>query len=181
MLREVPHKIFHDYAIVFRVMLDENWERKISMAVRNELMEEWGVSVEELWNEAYNNMLRNCPANIFTLEEETESNRDEILDYTPENGAMHVLTNTMTFLGAGAILYEGILEQIGSRLKSDYYLLPSSLHEWVIVPKRFGDFPMMQGMVEKVNTSDVKDEEILGTKVYFYDNEQKKLIVDPEE
>lgn len=179
MLEGMPHKIFHDYAIVFRIMLDEDWEYETTFSVRDERMEEWGVTIEELWNEAYRNTVKNFPMEICTIEQEVGDVEEK--EVNPENGIMHVLSNEKRYYGAGVILYEGLLEYIGSMLKSDYYLLPSSLHEWMIVPKGIQSLTYLQNMVCDVNRVGVMDAEILGTKVYLYDREQQKLIVDPEE
>lgn len=179
MLEKVPYMTFHDYAIVFRIMLGEDEECNTTMAVTNKYMEAWETSIEELWDVAYHNTVRNFPVDICLIDEVLESG--EMQEVNPEDGIMHALTNRKKYYGAGAILYEGVLEFIGSRLKSDYYLLPSSIHEWMIFPKWVGSLSDMQSTVQEVNETGVKEDEILGTKVYLYDNKQKKLIVDPEE
>lgn len=47
---------------------------------------------------------------------------------------MYVLTNCLNLYGAGCILYEGVLEKEAERLKSGFYVLPSSVNEVIIVP-----------------------------------------------
>ena len=47
------------------------------------------------------------------------------------------LTNTEKLYGASAILYPNILSYFAKRLKADLYLLPSSIHEVLLLEKEF--------------------------------------------
>ncbi len=45
-----------------------------------------------------------------------------------------VLTNRDKSEGAGVMVQDGVLEKVGELLGADYYVLPSSIHEVLILP-----------------------------------------------
>ena len=66
--------------------------------------------------------------------------------------------------------YPHVLEMIGGILQSDYYVLPSSVHEVVIVPASAGvGCRDMDEMVAEVNRTQVAPEEVLSDRAYYYD------------
>ena len=68
--------------------------------------------------------------------------------------------------------------QISKKLHSDLVLLPSSIHESIILPHNNDmSFNAMTEMVNSVNETSVSDEEILSDHVYFYDSKSKRLII----
>ena len=48
---------------------------------------------------------------------------------------LYVLTNKSRINGAAGIMYEGVLKKLADKLESDMYILPSSIHEVIILPK----------------------------------------------
>ena len=76
------------------------------------------------------------------------------------------------------MLYSGCLEGIGMYLKGNYYILPSSIHEVVVISEE--DSPgreRLRTMVENVNETQMEEEDILSNHIYYYDREQKKLQI----
>lgn len=57
-----------------------------------------------------------------------------LMEETESGTGMYVLTNRMRSYGAACIAYPYIPGMIGETLGSDYYILPSSVHEVMIVP-----------------------------------------------
>ena len=49
---------------------------------------------------------------------------------------MMILTNSRKTYGACCILYPKVLEQLAERVDGDYYLIPSSVHEFILLPER---------------------------------------------
>ena len=72
--------------------------------------------------------------------------------------------------GASLLLQEDIRKQIGECLGSDYFVIPSSIHEVLIIPDN-GIFqvPELNAMVKEVNETQVEREEQLSDKVQFCD------------
>lgn len=82
---------------------------------------------------------------------------------------MYILSNTNTLHGAIALFYPGIIERIGEILDSSYYILPSSLHEVIIVPQNINESDAdLKKMVYEINRETVDLEDILSDRVLFY-------------
>ena len=76
--------------------------------------------------------------------------------------------------GCAPKFFERTMEQVGE----DCYILPSSLHELLLIPKSTGfSVEELQEMVESVNSSQLLPEEILSNRVFEYDSAHRKLLV----
>ena len=89
---------------------------------------------------------------------------------------LYVLTNKSRINGAAGIMYEGVLKKLADKLESDMYILPSSIHEVIILPKStmFNKEELM-AMVRDVNTEGVSKDEVLSYTVYEYDRNTEEL------
>ena len=99
------------------------------------------------------------------------------ITYTGEN-ILYVLTNQIRSFGASVILYDGCLEMIGKYLGDNYFVLPSSIHEVIIMPEKkapWGGVGLSE-MVQEINRTQVDDEDVLSDYAYYYDCEKKKLL-----
>ena len=83
--------------------------------------------------------------------------------------------------GASVLAYPNMQEQLESVFQKGCYLLPSSLHEMIIIPKDLGMTPKEMGeMVREVNQKEVARDEILSDRVYEFDREKRQLRQIPE-
>lgn len=79
------------------------------------------------------------------------------------------------------MLHPETLEQMSRLFPEGYYLLPSSVHEFLIIPKSMDISPKELGeMVRDVNHQMVSKEEILSDRVYEYDKEKRRILQVPE-
>ncbi len=187
LLKEVPHREFLDLSIVYYALLQVDKEKTgtATLLVKNEHMKLWGVSEEELYRDAADNVRTLLPARLITMSHSVESclcsNSEEfenILDTgeTAEEDIMFVLSNQPGYFGAACIAYPGVADMIGNVLGGNYYVLPSSVHETVLVLCDKGMEPwIMDEMVQDINREHVAEEEILSDHCYIYDVENKRL------
>ena len=91
---------------------------------------------------------------------------------------MYILTNEEKYYGAAVILYPHVLNHIAKVLKKNFYILPSSVHECILVPDQ-GQYSRIElkRMVKEVNDSQVEDEEILSYEIYYYDCKKVALMM----
>ena len=177
MLSHIPHFKYLDFAIIFQILLDKNSYGNASITIHEQLLNKWRLSVDDLLNVALINTPLLLPHQLLNLSDLIPSDifpctfADELVD-------MYVLTNTNKINGASVILYDGLLNQISKKLHSDLVLLPSSIHEFIILPHNNNmSFNAMTEMVNSVNETSVSDEEVLSNHVYFYDSKSKRLII----
>ena len=90
---------------------------------------------------------------------------------------MYVLSNKDNQYGATVSLYPNVLKQISKQIGSDYYILPSSVHELLILRKKDCDITEkeLRSMVREINQSIVSPEEILGNEVFEYRADRNKV------
>lgn len=85
---------------------------------------------------------------------------------------MLCLTNSRKQFGASLILHNDILRRAGEVLGSNYFVLPSSIHETILVPDIEGsDAQGLCLMVKEINEGKVEACEQLSDKVQYYDRE----------
>ena len=95
-----------------------------------------------------------------------------------ETPSMYVLTNADKMNGANSILDAKTMEDISEKIGGDFYILPSSLHEVIILP----DTPEMdkdylEHMVQDINAGQVAPEDKLSDHVYMYDSVEKEIVL----
>lgn len=176
LLEEIPYQEYLDLAVVFYVLVDVNDYGTASMLIRKEHLEIWGISEEDLYIEAS----RNTPGILGEEFQDMETIIGEITGIWQETtqSRIYVLTNRIRSNGAAVILNEGCMNRIGEILGQNYYVLPSSIHEMIIVPENTGpDQQELSAMVKEINETQVEQEEILSDCAYYYDRKRHKLIL----
>ncbi len=191
-LEEVPHIPFLDLAIVFYVVIREEKDGIGSIRVSNLLQEQWDISTQALFVLALDNTQRIFPAReammLNMMEEQMmeamESNEDIREYFERRDGERdeldfpYVITNACGINGATVILYPDVLEQLGQKFAADYFLLPSSIHEFIAISSETNIVAEhLRFVVGKVNSLCVSDEEQLSENVYYYSIETGKISI----
>lgn len=187
-LRKVPHLDFLDLSIVFYVLIEATDEGSAAMAVENVHAQHWKVRTDQLWEDAVRNAKKLLPAEFFTMNYALKEafgksgfgsageSENLFLENQTEKDGLYVLSNRLRSYGAACIAYPHITEMIGQILRKDYYILPSSVHEVVIVPySRELSVEEMNEMVEEINVTQLAEEEVLSGHVYLYERSSGKL------
>ncbi len=185
-LKEVPFIPYLDMAIIFFCKIEHEELGSGMIQIRNEHMRLWGAEKERLFYDAERNMRRLCPELICTMQELLESAGDEqeipedMLREAGESGKLQmlVITNSGKSYGAAVILYEGVLDGLSERMQSSLAILPSSVHEMIVLPvKNEEEAAAFCGMVREINETQVETEEVLTDSVYFYDKHMHVLTI----
>ena len=202
LLKDVPHRLFHNLAIVFYYVVKEPpFYGKASILVRDSYKKRWGISTDELMELALKNTPALLPGVINDMEEvmreiiaenikndlKEESFFDEKLleelisqmSEKPEKKKipMYVLTNKQKLYGAACMLYPGVLKNFAEKMKQDFYILPSSVHEVILVPANAGtDQQSLREIVTDINRTQVAADEVLADSVYFYSRSRDKVL-----
>ena len=87
----------------------------------------------------------------------------------PWGAAAFVLTNTAGTHGSAVIFYKGVPEKCFELIGESYFILPSSIHELILVRESMVRDPFeLTKIVRSVNSSSVSRNEFLSDKVYHY-------------
>lgn len=179
-IKNVPHVPYLDLAVVFYCRLDETELGEASIPVFNSHLRMWGITVEELHATAVENTPKMLPPEIQSMGEILKDFMGAEL--TGElNPPMYVLSNRRKSFGSACILYQGVLAGFADRMGTDLFILPSSLHEVLLIPAEKGaDARMLDQMVQDVNAGELQQEEILSDHVYRYSRETGKITMKGE-
>lgn len=87
------------------------------------------------------------------------------------------LSNTSNFYGASCIFYPKVLENIRRKIQNDYYIIPSSVHEVLILLADSIGKEELNQMIQEVNATVVESREILAEHCYKYDSKKNEIII----
>ena len=174
LLEQVPHKRILDLAVVFYCLLDNEYGRSATALIYNNNLKNWNVTIDDVYKAALKNtpdLLHSKISSMAALFEKCGVNVDgeevDLKDYVPSD--MYVLTNESKLNGAACILYENVLYDFAQKLGADLYILPSSVHEVILLPKlSMFEKDELVNMVKEVNTEGVAADEVLSDHVYEY-------------
>ena len=181
LLEQVPHKRILARGVVFYCLLDNEYGRSATALIYNNNLKNWNVTIDDVYKAALKNtpdLLHSKISSMAALFEKCGVNVDgeevDLKDYVPSD--MYVLTNESKLNGAACILYENVLYDFAQKLGADLYILPSSVHEVILLPKlSMFEKDELVNMVKEVNTEGVAADEVLSDHVYEY-NRTERLI-----
>lgn len=91
---------------------------------------------------------------------------------------LYVGTNVLRNNGSSIILYPEYFKEVAEKEKSDLYILPSSIHEMIIIKDKYNmDAGMLKMMVSEINMNVVDDDEVLCDSVYKYSRETGRIYL----
>ena len=181
LLEQVPHKRILDLAVVFYCLLDNEYGRSATALIYNNNLKNWNVTIDDVYKAALKNTPDLLHSKISSMAEiikkcgvNVDGEEVDLKDYVPSD--MYVLTNESKLNGAACILYENVLYDFAQKLGADLYILPSSVHEVILLPKlSMFEKDELVNMVKEVNTEGVAADEVLSDHVYEY-NRTERLI-----
>lgn len=181
-LEDKPYTKVEDLAVVYQILMDKNEAGAATITITDNLLDTYGIGIEDLHELAIRNMDILQPHSFKGMGEtmmemmaedtgmdisEAEAMAPWLMPDIPET--MFVLTNDMKLYGAAAILNDDIRQEIAGKV-GDFYVLPSSVHETLIVPKAAGlEYGELEQMVQEVNQAQVSPQERLSDHIYEYD------------
>ena len=170
-LKDVPHQMMEDMAVVYRFQVGEVSGGQASVLITNQMLELYGITQEQLHQDALEMSQRNEPVSIKNMDEMSDGFMGSIEN--PES-ALWVATNESRFNGASVMAYPDFMESAAQRLEGGFYLLPSSIHETLLISDVFGmTAKELKEMVTQINAAEVRPEEKLTDNVYHYDADAK--------
>lgn len=179
-LKKAPHEKYLDLAMVVYYYVELEPFDNATVLVLNEHLKVWNKTSEEIIKDAYDNTLRNMACRavpIFDILREGKLFGDfaesELLNDFP----MKVVTNDKRFLGGVFIGIKERLDELYDEMNGDYYIIPSSIHELILIPqKEYENVSDLNVMIREVNANNVPPEEVLSDHAYLYRKGEEALI-----
>lgn len=176
----VPHKLLADMAAFYVVVVNNDENGMASYTLTNENVAGLGVGIEEIDEAARRNTLEKGGVEFISMEDTMNSmmfgmpvEKKAIEDATFDTPGFYVLSNKRRMGGATLLMYAELLAQISDRAGTDLYILPSSIHEVLVMKDdELIDVEHLKQMVGEVNCQEVQPDEVLTNSVYKYSKEE---------
>lgn len=167
---KMPGRKKNGLTITYYILITEMAEGRITVPVSFRHLCDWGIGEEELYFWAMFNTPRFYPPTLRPIEHYLQGEEEF-------SSNMFILSNENGFYGAGCIFYPGILAQAAEVLRDDVWILPSSIHETILIPAGMSDDrDLLSAMVRDINKNYVALDEVLSDEVFFYDKKQNLLL-----
>lgn len=163
----IPHKVIKNMALVFRIETECNAEGHSSALISKPLLEQYGVTEDDLFEDALKYAPKNEPAIIKPITEVMKDLTGE--EYEDDLTQVYVASNIHQFFGASVLAYPGFLSDVATRLGS-YYIIPSSIHDLLIIPDN-GRFKAkgLEALLRNTNSTIIESKDWLSDTVFRYD------------
>ena len=195
LLKDIPHLKWNDLAIVFYYLFEDERFGKATILIKNSHLAMWKIDRETLYKNARSNMPRLQPDEMIPIRQVIEdimlnynSSHMDIIDDGLRQGyddimngqepVMYLLSSQDKYFGAAVILYSKALKKLSEKLNRNLIILPSSVHEVLLVPDdNVAETEFYREMVKEVNDTQLEPEEILSYNVYYYDRFTEQITV----
>lgn len=183
LLEEVPHIEFLDLAVCFYYAYQGEMLGEGSILIYNSHVEMWKTCTAELFGLAQENTPRLFPYSCDSMKDilsviEEENGEEETKGNSWDVVPLKVLTNGKRTQGAAVMLYPGVLQQLAKEEGRSFYILPSSVHEVILLADTGeGDPEALKQMIVEINATQVAPEEVLSDSLYYYDFAEKKIKI----
>jgi len=180
MLLHAPYKQikgFNDIVLVGRLEVELPDDSRGTVLVTEDILQRVGVSAKEMFDVARENSEQKHPVKITTMAEvmsELTGMPEFLLEDVPPQ---YVVTNHDYLKGASVIGYDGIFDKIRETVGEDFYMLPSSVHEIIVIPKSFCSENELDlnSMVCEVNATVLDEKDFLSDNVFSYNSNTRSV------
>lgn len=177
-LEQMPHREFLDLSLVYYAEItDKHSDMHGIMHINDELCHIWGVDEELIYHTALSNLQIHKPPVFQDIVHcicmaMSKCEKDDFLrkfEGTPKKDRMYVLSAGEKRFGAVYMLLPSVLEFIKSFLGTDFYILPSSVNDLIVLRKTVSmGANELQRLVQTVNTTTLSEGDVLSNSVYLY-------------
>lgn len=190
-LGDVPHIIYSELglAIIFEVtVIDDMTKEVMSARIPMNVMKGWDTNTDELFRIGQENTLRMMGVYVkemkeafedFTKDGKVEIESSFYEDLCSMNRMpIYVLTNNLKLYGAVNIFIDGVLRGVSDMMDDDICIIPSSIHEVLLVPLRLVDcLDDINIMISEISEEVLQRQDFLSDNCYVYSRQLDKIIM----
>ncbi|MBR3042120.1 MAG: hypothetical protein IKH94_05555 [Eubacterium sp.] len=186
-LQNRPNETIEDMSASLVIVVGETKEGLATAPITNDIMAELGTDKDTLMEIAKANMAEQDysfksmrDVLIGTMFPDGIPENDPMIEMMlpPEDGPqMYVLSNEHNLHGAAEIMNQKAMDEIADKLGGDFVVLPSSVHEVIILPFDDNmDSATLDNMIQEINGGVVSPEDKLSDHAFMYDSEAHELV-----
>lgn len=175
LLEKVPYEKYMDLALVYYYLVQDEKIGNATILIHSSHLDMWRITPEELYRQAMENTPRLLPAAITGMREVIEQmlgqkvlqEEDKEMDVP-----MYIMTNPIKMNGAATMFYPDVVKNFANAVGKNIYIIPSSIHEVILIPQIGTEGDRLNEMVREVNEMQVDPKEVLADHVYYYDRQE---------
>lgn len=161
-LLEIPHREYLDLSVIYRYAVNLSDNDIATATINYILMDEFKLTEEELYEAAYKNTRTLLKPKVTS----------------PGITGFYMISNDLNIFGANGILYKDIIAKEAKKLGTDIYLIPSSIHEFLIQPVSNTLKPKdLKEIIKDANEHVIDPEDYLSDSLYIYKLETDTIEV----
>lgn len=179
LLQNIPHIPYLDLAVVYFLLLESTEQGAATILITHQMLHHWNISLNELHQTAILNTPKILQADFKPMHQVINELMGEVSYNSDiaEDSCMYILSNQYRHFGAGCILYNRVLEDIGNQINDDFFILPSSIHETIILPASCAmSKESLSEMIVEINETQVSEEDILSDHAYYFSRKENKIL-----
>ena len=154
-----------------------------SIQIYNNHTNMWNVTARELYEAALTNMPVICPAEFSPLADVVcgmagDMEEELVEELRMAQPRLYMLSNEKRTNGAATMLYPEIMERIYEEIGGNFYIIPSSIHEVILLPCYTSVNPgELKQLIMEVNRFQLEPEDILSDNLYYYNRREEKVKI----
>lgn len=192
MLKSLPHIEVADLSVIFKLNLYQNGNGELySARINDNFLKAWNITVEDLHKVANENLLEKNEvhiepmidfmfrANGNDLKKVMGLTDEEIKDFlrAQQLTNQYIVTNKLVHHGAYNVMLPNVMHELQEKIGSDYLcVLPSSIHEVMVLPFEEEYMQTYMDMVLEANETVISQDEKLSDNFYIMDANAEKII-----
>lgn len=188
-LENAPHRQLQDLSVVYRIRLgNDEYGKEISMKINNDIMNQMELTEQNLFDLASENTNRIYPAKAVSMEEQIreilqrQGMDNETIDVLVDarmlrESPLWVVKNDAPVGGAAIIANTDVFDELSQKIGDDLYIIPSSVHEVLVMPAGQNDALKLADMVLDINRTETLLADRLSNQIYKYDKENKEITM----
>lgn len=191
LLSGVPFKPFLDLAIVAYYLIEIEEGDFSTVLINDECLKKWNISETRLIEEAMDNTkgllgeyispLSSVLWDLYNQREDIMIPDDEMMELMvkEENQPpMFVVSNRPRINGAINMLNLKLLQKLAVAVSSDLYIIPSTVHEIILVPvKKDMSREELDRIILSINSEEIKPQDILSDHSYYYHKDLNQITL----
>ena len=182
LLEALPHRKFLDLSLTYLLEVPGPGKSTGHIRVSREHLEYWSVDEQRLYEDAIQNMEKPGNALLQGMGTVLEQLAGPVIGADTPKSPAYILTNSNYQNGAVQMLNKQMLKSAAGILKGNFLLLPSSVHDLILMPvnqQEDGGTQARQfaAIVQEVNDTQMEEDKILSYHVYQYCRETGKITI----
>lgn len=171
-LENIPHRDINiDIAMIMDFRASSEWVSPVNYST---------YTGSDMFDTAIRNSAEILPLEIKEVSEISGLEKCIEDQYDPDDmekrEMIYVVSNDKGPFGAAALFYDGVMEMI-RKMIGDYIAIPSSVHEWILMPNKGLDPILLKEILLEGNEQFLSEEEVLSDYVYIYDEKGFRVLI----